>query len=71
MGIQRELDKLRPLWLNERDLLDLQSRSGWVPLGFTLCSMRSALCFREMAEDRLEEGMQALASGKDPGAVKR
>ena len=28
--------------------------------GFTLCSMRYALCFREMAQDRLEECVWSL-----------
>ena len=34
-------------------------------------AMRSALCFREMVQNRLEECLQALVARKDTGAVKR
>ena len=37
----------------------------------TLCSMRYALCCIKMAQDRLEECLQAVVGGKDPGTVER
>jgi len=40
-------------------------------VSISLCSMRFALCFTEMAQDRLEECMEAVAGGTDTGTVKR
>jgi len=37
----------------------------------TLCSMRSALCCMKMAQDRLEECLQAVVAGTHPRAVER
>jgi hypothetical protein len=36
-----------------------------------LCGRRFALCFTEMAQDRLEECLQAVAGGKDPETIER
>jgi hypothetical protein len=35
----------------------------------TLCSMRSALCCMKMAQDRLEECLQAMPSGTHSGTI--
>ena len=38
---------------------------------FTLCSMRSALCCLKMAQDRLEECLQAVVAGENARTVER
>jgi hypothetical protein len=40
-------------------------------VSISLCSMRFALCFTEMAQDRLEECLQAMAGGTDTGTIER
>jgi predicted peroxiredoxin len=35
------------------------------------CSMRFALCFTEMAQDRLEECLQAVVTGTYTGTIER
>ena len=39
--------------------------------GVSIYAMRFALCFTKMAQDRLEECLQAVAGGTDTGTVKR
>jgi hypothetical protein len=46
----------------------LPANEGYV---FTLCSMRFALCFTEMALDRLEECLQAVVTGTHPRTIER
>ena len=36
-----------------------------------LCSLRYALCFTEMAQDRLEECLQAVVTGTQPRTIER
>jgi hypothetical protein len=40
-------------------------------VSISLCSMRFALCFTEMAQDRLEECMQAVVTGTYPETIER
>jgi hypothetical protein len=37
----------------------------------TLCAMRSALCCIKMAQDRLEECLQAVVTGTYSGTIER
>ena len=40
-------------------------------VSISLCAMRFALCFMKMAQDRLEECLQAVVTGTYPRTIER